>query len=240
MIREWFSLDGIRCDDLGIAMLGYTAQLLPEQRTEVADVPGMQGEYVYFSGAFHTRQFVIQCALLSDDAVDLAEKTKAVKGWISGNRKLEIWDRAGIAYEARLSNVPAIDNQILWGEFELTFTCKPYGVGVVRVVPFDAPGIVFGNGGNIETPCVITATLAEDADGITIKHAKGLVRIIGALTAGQALAIDGEKRYVTLNGVGIMPRVDIHIDWPAALPGANTITVSAAASCSVAFSERWI
>lgn len=237
MIREWFSLDGVRCDALGVEMLGYTAQALPEQERYATQIPGMDGQYERLTGAYKPRVFTVRCALLSDDEFDLAAKLHRLRAWLSGKKELMLWDRAGITYDAVLSNAPNLDNQVLWGAFELGFSCAPAGRGPERVVAF---GVPFACLGNANSPCVLRVTLNTTVNGATIYHAKGKALITGSIPAGQALEIDALKRYVTLNGLNIMPRVDVSIDWPVVIPGPNTITASVAASGTVRFAERWI
>lgn len=237
MMREWFSLDGVQCGELGIAMIGYRTQPVPDQEVASVQIPGMDGTYDLLSGAFGQRQFKIRCAQLSTDELNLADNLMRVKEWTSGRRKLVLWDRPGIAYDARLSRSSDVDNQSLWGEFELVFLCSPVGYGFEKDVAVGAP---FWCAGNDPAPCVITVTLSGASNGIKILHARGSAVIDGVLQAGQTLVVDGVKRYVTLNGVGIMPRVSILSDWPSVVPGKNVITTDVPAVGNARFVERWI
>jgi len=236
-MREWFSLDGIWCDDIGIAMLGYTTQPIPEQEVESIQVPGMHGAYDVFTGAYKQRRIIIRCAMLSRDEIDLARKLNRMRRWSSGKKQLRLWDREGIVYDAHLSETSEMDNQAIWGEFELVFLCDPCGQGVERVYPL---GLPFTGGGNTETPCVISLSLTDASNGIAVSHRKGTLKIYGSISPWQTIVIDGIRRYVTVGGVDAMPRLAIDSDWPVAVPGPNIITATANASGNVRFSERWI
>lgn len=237
MIREWFSLDGIKCNDYGIAMLGYKTQPLPDQVVNTLEIPGMHGAYDMLPGTFKQFRVVIQCAQLSEDEIDLTQRLMRLKTWAAGKRKLMLWDREGIEYDARLSSSSDIDNQVLWGEFTMTFIINPPGYGVERSFPI---GVSFDNSGNCDTPCIVKIKPVSPVEGITVLHAGGSVKIYNDLIPTQMIVIDSLRRFVTIGGVNAMLRVAIEVAWPVAIPGSNAIVTSHPTTGEVSFRERWV
>lgn len=72
MEREYFWLDGVRCDTVGIHLQGPVTFSAPRPKMESVPVPGRNGELHYYDGAYSNVTGTARCFALEKQYVDRA------------------------------------------------------------------------------------------------------------------------------------------------------------------------
>lgn len=118
--------------------------------------------------------------------------------------------------------------------------CDPYAYGVEHTVPLNTPVQIMGSV-PARGVCELTIPAAISGDlTVTNSRTGAFVRIFGPFAAGDAVAIDTLRGYVTVNGKSAMARVDILSAWPDCA-GALSLAVQPDSATGVFhYTERWL
>lgn len=129
------------------------------------------------------------------------------------------------------------------GNGSMEFFCSdPVAYGDNRALPLNADVVIKGS---LPVQGVIRQFIEEPlTDGImfTLEATGETLRVFGSFDAGDLLIIDTGKGYATLNGVSIMDRVDIAVDWFACHPGPARIlsTPGTVMDGTYTYQEQWL
>lgn len=127
MEREYFWLDGVRCDTVGIRLQGPVTFEAPTPKMESVPVPGKNGDLHYYEGAYNNIQGESRCFALEKSYVDKALNAIARYSLLEpGYHRLETTEEPDIYRMAAISsgNETEIRMRHL-APFTITFDCMP-------------------------------------------------------------------------------------------------------------------
>lgn len=98
--------------------------------------------------------------------------------------------------------------------------------------------IVVESGGDVASLPLIIATLETSVSSLSVLVAGRTTTIVGALSAGDVVAIDSAAKTVTVNGVNRLSWFDREGRWPVLLPGLNEVSTDVLSRIVVSWAPR--
>lgn len=145
-------------------------------------------------------------------------------------------------YNATLSSWQ-MEKLMTIGHGNMEFFCAdPFGYGLGKVIHCNVDDLVECTYGAIGTlRFTVPATIEGDIE-IQLQKTGSIVRLFGPFSQGSQIAVDMYKGYATLNGMSMMPRVDIRSDWFMCKPGPVHIllTPGIITDGALSYVERWL
>jgi phage-related protein len=218
-MSAFFKWCGTKSTDLGVFVAQYPPITFPAERVKFTNVIGRSGALTTLEGldVYDDVQLSVECFVR--DTSRIAE----VGAWLKGGGALELGNRPGGHYEARVINQIPFE-QVMRGRanrtFAAVFRCKPfwYVDGVAKITRTTSGGMIT-NPGNVHSLPIITITGNGD---------------IGLMIGQQIVELIGVNGSITLDGPlmeaynGAAPANDkmLNGDFPILLPGVNAVSWS--------------
>lgn len=217
-MNDWFSWSGVKCTEYGIHITEQPSMIRPSERASFTNVPGRSGSLTTLEADDVYDDFIlpVECAVS-----DLSRMTE-IGGWLKGAGTLEIAERPGGFFYAR------IVNQIEFAKvlrnhphrtFTVNFRCQPFWY--LKDVPnltLTVSGSTVTNPGNVASEPVITVYGSGDITlmvGATIVELEG---VSGSITLDTPL-MEVYSGITSLNG-------SMSGDFPVLVPGMNAVSWS--------------
>lgn len=125
--REYFWLDGVRCDTVGIRLQKPVTFTGAVPKLTTVTVPGRNGDLHYYDGSFENVEGIASCFLLKKHDVDTA--LSAVSKWAlmqPGYHRLETSEEPEFYRMAAIKNGPETEIRMrLLAPFTISFDCMP-------------------------------------------------------------------------------------------------------------------
>ena len=127
MEREYFWLDGIRCDTVGIRLQGPLAFSSPTPKMSSVTVPGRNGDLHYYEGAYNNVKGTARCFSLEEHYVDKALNAISKFSLMEpGYHRLETTEEPECYRLAAVVSGPGTEIRMRHlAPFELEFDCMP-------------------------------------------------------------------------------------------------------------------
>jgi phage-related protein len=217
-MNDWFSWNGVKSTGYGIHVTEQPSVIRPSERATFINVPGRIGSLTTLEADDVYDDFVLpmECAVS-----DLSRMTE-IGGWLKGAGALELAERPGGFYYARVAN------QIEFAKvlrnhphrtFTVNFRCQPFWY--LKDVPnltLTVSGSTITNLGNIASEPVVTVYGSGDITlmvGTTIMELEG---VSGSITLDTPL-MEAYSGITSLNG-------SMGGDFPVLVPGMNAVSWS--------------
>lgn len=231
--KEYFYLDGVRSDAVGIWLQGPVTFSAPAPKMETVEVPGRNGALHFYENAYGNVDGTARCFILRQD--DVATALAAVSMWAMakpGYRRLEVSNEPNVFRLAAVAEGPETEIRMrTLAPFELSFDCKPQrflriGERTIHISASGAklhnPGMpskplitLYGTGSGFVTVGGVTVTLKDSFTGLTLDCDTmdayfGVSNKNGDISAPEFPEIPGGESEVTFSenvtGVDIVPR----------------------------------
>ena len=212
----WFRWKGVRSDTYGIHVLTQASIVMPAERVEKQTIPGRPGSLIYTEGEGIYEDFLLTLSCYIEDSSRLNE----ICTWLMGSGNLEISNRAGGHYEAR------VNNQISFGKllrvnphlsFNIVFRCHPYwyydGTADITVT---TSGTTITNPGGMWSEPILTISGSGEAELMV-----GTTLILLS-DIPQTLVIDSVVKEAYQGNV--LKNELMNGEFPTLYPGANAIS----------------
>ena len=229
-MSAFFKWRGTKSTDLGVYVAQYPPTTFPAERAKFTPVIGRSGALTTLEGldVYNDVQLSVECFVRDESNI------AAIGAWLRGGGALELGNRPGGHYDARVINQIPFE-QVMRGRanrtFAVVFRCKPfwYVDGVAKITRTTSGGTIT-NPGNVHSLPVITVTGSGDVTlmiGATIVELEGIsgsITLDAPLmeaykgTASQNNKMTGEFPILTpgVNGVswtGTVTKVEITPNW---------------------------
>lgn len=221
-MREYFWIDGERCDDYGIHLQGPMTFSSTQANVETFTVPGRNGDLHVYDGSYQNIAAAVRCFAL--DPNDVSEATTAIKRWSllqRGYRRLEVSNEPGYFRLAAVTSGPETEIRMRrLAPFTLSFDCQPqkYLVSGEREITILQSGAKLRNVGFPALP-LITA-YGNGAGTIAINGVTVQIK-----SMSEYLTIDSEMQNA-YKGATLQNSVVYAPEFPVFENGMNEVTFS--------------
>lgn len=211
---KYFTYNGISSLDKQINIKKTPSFTKPTLKGEKVSIPGRHGSIFFSEDSYEDVLMPIECFVKADN---LAEASRDIKGWLSGEGSLSFSDDPEVFYKAKIVNQFDIAYLIRnYGEFVVLMDLEPfsYKLGVQDLMLIEG-GTIY-NTGTVESQPVITI---YGSGNITLNintKAISLSGISGSITIDSVIQ-DAYSGSVSLNN-------QMSGAFPVFKVGANTIS----------------
>jgi phage-related protein len=176
-MNDWFSWNGVKSTEYGIHITEQPSVIRPAERAVFTNVPGRSGSLTTLEADDVYDDFILPVECAVSDLSRVAE----IGSWLKGAGTLELAERPGGYYEARVVNQIEFA-KVLRGRsnrtLTVTFRCHPFWCesGVEDIV-LTVSGSTVTNPGNVASEPVITVYGSGDITlmvGMTIVELEGV------------------------------------------------------------------
>ena len=217
-MKDWFSWNGKKCTEYGIHITEQPSVIRPSERATFTNVPGRSGSLTTLEADDVYDDFIlpVECAVS-----DLSRMTE-IGGWLKGAGTLELAERPGGFYYAR------VVNQIEFAKvlrnhphrtFTVNFRCQPFWyLKDAQNITLTVSESTVTNPGNISSEPVITVYGSGDISlmvGTTIVELEG---VSGSITLDTPL-MEAYSGTASMNA-------NMNEDFPVLSPGMNALSWS--------------
>lgn len=175
-MSAFFKWRGTKSTDLGVFVAQYPPTTFPAERAKFTPVIGRSGALTTLEGldVYDDVQLTVECFVCNENRI--AE----IGAWLRGGGALELGNRPGGHYEARVINQIPFE-QVMRGRpnrvFAVVFRCKPFWyVADVPKATITTSGSTITNPGNVHSLPVVTVTGSGD---ITLMVGQTIVELEG-------------------------------------------------------------
>lgn len=159
MPKDYFWIDGQRCDDVGIQLQGPVTFSSAAPKLSTISVPGRNGDLHFYEGSFSNVMGEVSCFVLQK--IRANEALNAITKWTllyPGYHRLEVSDEPEHFREARVISGPENEMRAhILAPFRLSFDCKPqkFLKSGQRAIHLQQSGQVLRNPGFTSLPLLI-------------------------------------------------------------------------------------
>lgn len=155
-----FTYGGVHSSVFGIVCDPTPRVIFPEKRRAITDIAGRSGHYAQTDGTYLVRQESIHCYFKPPIGKTVPELAREIAAWLAADARLEFDNELGKYYDAYVSGALPQEQNLRYGEFDITFTyTPPFAYTEMKEVrgTISASGGVIENEteGTVDTPCRI-------------------------------------------------------------------------------------
>lgn len=241
MVTEhYFVFDDVKSTDMDVILLNYDPILIPRSKRVYINIPGKDGSIPAGSDAKEDVFTNLHCAIIGDNELDVMQKLRQIKPWLSKRGKLSFWDEPDKYYMAELDTSIHSVKRTTWDEFTLTVRCHPIAYGTEVTEDIDENPLY--NNGSYPATGIITVEIAQAINHlqITLKNTGESIYVEHDFVVGDTVLIDLEKEMVYKNGYSIMHDCYLESDFFEIPVGEFEISVIPDLPASLEFTERWL
>jgi predicted phage tail component-like protein len=236
-----FTFNGINSDAyLKVLKVGHS--VLPSSKITSVDVANRAGSY-FVRKTFGIRSITIDVVIVGTDQTDLRSKVRSIADWldVDSPQTLSLSEDPNISYVAILDGDTNIDQILSIGTGQLKFTClDPFAYGQLKTVSLVAGSNTVTYNGTADAYPTMTVTFSASESSFEVSNQDGQkVHIDATLGTNTTLVIDFNIGNITINGTGNLQTMSLDSDFFPLKKGINTLTVSAGASVSMTYKERF-
>lgn len=239
-----FTFGGRSDTEFKISTLSVERGLLAPTRESEISIPGRHGVWD-FGAEFDKRLIKIECAIVGANRSDLITQIRNIAEWLNplkGAQALIFDDEPDKYYKARYSGQADLETIVRLGRFSLQFLCAdPFAYAVADdVFTYNAAGnynfVRSGTATSYPKIEIQGTCSGNGTDKITVNLNNKIINFTGTLSAGEILTLDSDTISTTKTSgsivVSVLNNID-NLDFPVALPGANTFDVSVSGAATV-------
>ena len=241
MVTEhYFVFDDVKSTDMDVILLNYDPILIPRSKRVYINIPGKDGSIPAGSDAKEDVFTDLYCAIIGDNELDVMQKLRQIKPWLSKRGKLSFWDEPDKYYMAELDTSIHSVKRTTWDEFVLTVRCHPIAYGTEVTEDIDENPLY--NNGSYPAAGILKITMEADSPNlkITLQNTGEYLYLEDELKAGDVILIDLENEHITKNEISVMDKLYITSDFFVIPPGEYTITIDPYNPAQLTYIERWL
>ena len=215
-MNAWFEWKGEKSSDYGIRVLTQASIVRPQERVSRIAIPGMPGTLVYTEGEdiYDDMLLTVKCYIADASRLD------DICGWLKGSGNLELSNRAGGYYKARVNNQVSFSKLLRTNphmSFTVIFRCHPFWYYKnVSNITVQTSGSFVTNPGSVWSEPVLTVYGTGDADLMVGTKLITLTDIPSRITIDSVVK-EAYKDSVLKNNL-------MSGEFPVLYPGANAIS----------------
>ena len=237
MAESYFIFKGRDSRSMGVISAGAAPIMRGEERVEHVTIPGRAGELTQTEGDGIFNGY-IQTVTIS---VKGAAHVREVMDWLTGEGYVTFSGERDRRQKSRIIGAVTLNKHaynIDWWVGEVQFYCQPFKEKMQdTAVEITTSGSMVLNGGDVTSFPRIVATASGTSMTVA---AGGKTLTVTGLTSGTKYVIDSDIMAVTLaNGTGALTK-NSSGDFPALVPGPNTVTGSGWSKLVIDRRERFL
>lgn len=221
MPKDYFWIDGVRCDEYGIVLQGPVSFSGTKPYYTAVNVPGKNGELHIYDGSFENVDGSAKCYALQRDGVDRALNAISMLTLMRpGYHRLETTDEPEIYRMAAVVNGPETEVRMrILAPFSISFNCKPqkFLKSGERAIRLGESGAIIRNPGFEAYPKINVY-----GEGLSELIINGETINFNADFAGHVL-LDFETENAFTGNENANYKIKTTGKWPTLKPGENRI-----------------
>lgn len=224
-----------------LKVVKVTRSVLPPSQLKTLEIDGRNGG-LFVSKKHGMKRIEVEVAIIGNSPENLRSNVRAMADWLDADspKSLVCSDEPSMTDYAILDGETNIEEMVKYGFGTLVFLCpSPYSEGASQTKSLVAGANTLTYAGTAPVYPTMTVTFASSQTFFEVSKGTSKVRVTATLGTTTTLVINFDTGKITINGTLNQQTLSLDSDFFALTKGANSLTVSAGASVSVTYKDKF-